>query len=200
MTVPLIILAVCAVLVGFIGTPALPWFKSYLTGRPVEAGLGKLFSAETMGVMLLGTLFVFSGIYLGWRLYRHSPASDPLQTRWPNPWRALSNRLCIDELYDVSVIPFARWIATVARRADSTFFAAVSSVVAAAAVGLGWLSRLADRFLIDAGFDRSCDGLSRAARAGRAAHRGTAQGYLRALAISFTLILLLLAWGCKGGS
>ena len=33
MTVPLIILAGFAILLGFVGTPAWPWFDGYLTGE-----------------------------------------------------------------------------------------------------------------------------------------------------------------------
>jgi NADH-quinone oxidoreductase subunit L len=32
MTMPLVILAIFAVVLGFFGTPAWPWFQNYLTG------------------------------------------------------------------------------------------------------------------------------------------------------------------------
>ena len=35
MTVPLVILAVFAILLGFVGTPAWPWFDGFLNGEPV---------------------------------------------------------------------------------------------------------------------------------------------------------------------
>src|SRR5258708_10497267 len=42
MTIPLVILAVFAVLLGFIGTPAWPWFPDYLTGHATSIEFSKL--------------------------------------------------------------------------------------------------------------------------------------------------------------
>ncbi len=43
MTVPLVILAVCAVLLGFAGTPACPWLQARLSGTALHSGMEHLF-------------------------------------------------------------------------------------------------------------------------------------------------------------
>ena len=42
MTAPLMILAVCAIALGFIGTPAWPWFQDFLEGHHAEFIFAKL--------------------------------------------------------------------------------------------------------------------------------------------------------------
>ena len=149
--------------------------------------------------MLLSTVAVAGGAWLSWRVYRRATVADPLETRWPRPFAALRDRLYFDELYERSVIPFTRWIGKIVHRAEQTFFTALGAVAALTAVSMGWLSRLVDRFVIDAGFDQSCKGLQHGAELGRRTQHGNPQGYLRTIAVSFTIILLLLAWGCRGG-
>ena len=48
MTVPLVILAAFAMILGFFGTPAWPWFQNYLTGEHAASGLGELFSPDIL--------------------------------------------------------------------------------------------------------------------------------------------------------
>ncbi len=73
MALPLMVLAVCSVLLGFIGTPAWPWFQAFLAERPdvgvwsVERG-----SVEREGIAALSTLS-----------RSHAPALDPLTLHAP---------------------------------------------------------------------------------------------------------------------
>ena len=69
MTVPLVILAVFAILLGFVGTPAWPWFDGFLNGEPAGFNFGKLTESGTLGLMLASAVIVFAGLGLGWWLY-----------------------------------------------------------------------------------------------------------------------------------
>ncbi len=69
MTVPLIVLAVCAILLGIIGTPWWPWFHDYLGGHPAPGELAAGTKSGLVLVMLLSVIIVTAGIGLAWWLY-----------------------------------------------------------------------------------------------------------------------------------
>src|SRR6185295_3269901 len=65
MTWPLIVLAVFALGLGFIGTPAWPWMQTFLGDHHGEVG----FTADIIKLMLVSSAIVLAGIGLGWWLY-----------------------------------------------------------------------------------------------------------------------------------
>ena len=81
MIIPLLVLAAFSVLLGFIGTPAWPWFQSFLSGESGElATLASSLEPDVLGLMLLSSAVVFAGLGLGWWLYGRKPvrnADDP---------------------------------------------------------------------------------------------------------------------------
>src|SRR5213595_3621079 len=64
MTVPLVILAAFSILLGFIGTPAWPWFQSYLGAAHEEAAWSGLLT-----LMLISAVVVFAGLGVGGLIY-----------------------------------------------------------------------------------------------------------------------------------
>ncbi len=74
MTWPLIILAFFAVVLGFVGTPAWPWFQSYLGGEELTVNFARLTEGGVLSLMLASAVIVFAGIGLGWWLYGRNPA------------------------------------------------------------------------------------------------------------------------------
>src|SRR5437762_4279462 len=76
MTVPLVILAVCAVLLSVIATPIWPWFHSYLMGHSAHV---ESISDDVLKTMLLSTCIVAAGIGLAWRLYASQPAGNVMR-------------------------------------------------------------------------------------------------------------------------
>src|SRR5581483_3981608 len=79
MTWPLVILAACSILLGFIGTPAWPWFQKFL-GHEAEGG----FTPDVISLMAVSSVIVFLGIGIGYWLYGRKPAEkadapDPLE-------------------------------------------------------------------------------------------------------------------------
>jgi NADH-quinone oxidoreductase subunit L len=198
MTVPLVILAVCAVLIGFLGTPAWPWLHHYLTGEEAHGGASALFKPEFLLLASLSTLIVGSGIAAGWYLYRRHAVRDPLESRIPGLFSGLRARLWIDEIYEASVLRFTRFVAASAGRLENAFFASISGATTYLALGFGWLSRLFDQLFIDPGFDRTCRALSESADSGSKLQNGQIQNYLRTIALTLAILVLVLAWGCKG--
>jgi NADH-quinone oxidoreductase subunit L len=200
MTMPLVILAVCVVLIGFFATPAWPWLERYMTGEVNEAGISRLFRAEFLGMAVLSTLVVGVGIGTGWFLYsRITGERDVLEQRFPELYNALSNRYWIDEAYEATIIRLNRSIALSAARAENLVFSTVGWVAGLVAVGFGWVSRVFDQFIIDLGFDNACRGLQTGADHARTVQHGRVQNYIQSIAVTVVvLVLVLLMWGCKG--
>ncbi len=201
MTVPLVLLAVGAVFLGFIGTPSWPWFERYLEA---EGGGHGGFSMEFVALMLLSSAIVIGAIFLGWKTYIKAAsepgvAVDPLAQKAPEVFTALRERLYVDELYDASFVRATNVISTGAAKTESGIFALVGQVAGLIILAFGWLSRVFDQFVIDFGFDQSCRGLQEGANLGGRAQDGNIQTYVRSLAVSLTILVLLLLWGCKGG-
>jgi NADH-quinone oxidoreductase subunit L len=198
MTLPLVVLAVCAMLLGVLGTPAWPWFHSYLTGHHVEFNFSKLFSPEFLFMALLSTVVVFAGLALGWKLYNGKPGEmDPLERFQPGLYPFLQNRLYFDELYAMS---FGRWMQGLGRASEwveRTVLASLVSGVQLLAVGVSWLGRFFERFVIDGGFDKTCAALGKGAEEGSKLQDGQVQNYLRTIGVAFAVLILFLAWGCR---
>jgi NADH-quinone oxidoreductase subunit L len=194
MTLPLTILAICSVLLGFIATPAWPWLHTYLTGEPAHS----VPVAQFLLLALLSTLIVGAGIGGGWYLYRNIGSEDPLNARIPGLFAALRSRFWIDEAYEASALRFVRWLSFSFGRVESAFFASISAAAGLVVLGFGWLSRLFDNFVIDFGFDAGCRALSEGATAGKRIQNGRIQTYLRTIALAVVVLVLVLAWGCKG--
>lgn len=199
MTVPLVILAVFSILLGIFGTPAWPWLHQYLTGDHTHAGgIGALFKPAFLLLAFLSTLIVGSGIAAGWYLYSKASSTDPLSVRVPALYGNLRSRLWIDEIYQATIVRFVQFLSIAIARLESVFFASVSRGAAMIALGWGWCSRLFDNLLIDPTFDRTCGSLVDSAQNSSRIQSGRIQTYLRGIAITAVVLILLLAWGCKG--
>ena len=119
MTIPLALLAFFAIALGVIGTPIWPWFRSFLLDtHAVWGGLASFKEPGLLALMLTSSAIVIFGIGLAWVLYgNNSPRAeepDVLEKAMPPVWRALRDRLYVDELYGATVIAFYHWWARVA--------------------------------------------------------------------------------------
>jgi len=198
MTGPLVILAVCAVLVGLLGTPAWPWFESFVHGHEVKVEADAW--SKALPMMLISIVVAGLGIAAGWGYYGRKPIetakADPLQGLLPDVYPALEKRLYIDELYEGTVIAWQRSLAKACDWLESWIWQGAIFVVSMISAGIGWASRLADDYLINLGFMLSCDKLKESGEKVELAHRVDIQAVLRALGLAVTVIVLLLSWGC----
>ena len=194
MTMPLMILAGCTVLLGFIWTPLLPWFRDFLTTGEHEA-----FSfGQWMGVALASTAIVATGVFLGWRTYgKLDSANDPLEARMPGLHNVLQNKFYFDEIYRDTVIAFYKFAGHAMAVIEDVLWRATVQTSSVILLAVAWLDRLIDEFAVNGGFD----GVTRAVRkSGTTAARsqtGQIQTYLRVIAVGVAVLVLLLAWGCK---
>ena len=214
MTVPLLILAFFSVVLGFLHTPAWPWFASFLRGRDVSLSLGTLdamsvsnlaldFSrfaeAGLLPLMFLSSLIVVGGLGLGWWFYGRRPivrATDPdaLERIAPRIFRALQHRLYVDELYDATVIRLVRWTAYLSDWLDRRLWNGAVQAVRSLVTGLGWMDASLDKYAVNAGFDEGCRGVSGSGRLFSRLQNGRVQNYLRAIAAALVVLAALLLW------
>ncbi len=202
MTVPLVVLAAFAVLLGFFGTPAWPWFHGYLSGHAAEVHFGNLFRGETLLIMFLSTVVVVLGIGAGWRLYgmappRNAAAPDPLERSLPGAFAVLRDKFYVDEFYEASVLSLSRWWAKASDAMDRFLWNGAVQAVSLLVVGLGWLNRLIDEYLINLGFDKGCRGFRQGGGFLTRLQTGQVQVYLRTIGVALVLLVVLLAWGCR---
>ena len=198
MTLPLVVLAIFAVGLGFLGTPAWPWLPSRLAGAELIADPLKLLAERGLG--LASVVLVGVGLGLGWWLYgryprRHAVSPDPLAAATPTLWRALAAGLGFDEFYRITVVRLTGLLAALANGLDHRIWdGVVRGLVAFGEFG-GIVGRQMDEDGLNAGFDGASDHLRRAGRRYARAQTGDARGYLRIVAVGCVLLVLLLVWG-----
>jgi NADH-quinone oxidoreductase subunit L len=202
MTLPLVILAVFAVGLGFVGTPAWPWFQAYVEGHPLDFSIATLFRGETLSTMLLSTVVVGLGIGLGWLLYglqppRSAEALDPLERAQPGLFRILRDKFYMDELYEMTVIRLNAWWARTCDWLDRFIWNGAVQLVSYLVLGLAWLDRFIDEYVVNLGFDEGCQGLRRGGGLFARLQSGQVQFYLRAIGVALAVLVLLLTWGCR---
>ena len=202
MTVPLVILAAFAILLGFVGTPAWPWFDGFLNGEPAGFNFGKLTEGRTLGLMLASAVIVFAGLGLGWWFYgkrQRQTAEEPdaLQIAQPAVFRLLENKYFVDEIYDATVIRFNAWAARFCDFLDRWIWGGVVLLVTWVTLGLSRLYRFTDEFVVDLGFDTGCETLREGGGKISKWHGGRVQTYLRVIGVALVVLILFLIWGRK---
>jgi NADH-quinone oxidoreductase subunit L len=194
MTIPLVLLAVCVLVIGFFGTPAWPWLQTYLGAEHSTEG------GSAVPLMILSTVIVAAGIGLGWWLYGRRPitsaeAPDAFERINPEVFGWLRDKFKVDELYEATVIAFNAGWARFCDLLDRWVWGGAVQLVSYGFIGFAWLSRLVDEYVVNLGFDRGCDGIQRGGSNFSRLQNGRAQHYLRALAVAIAVLVLVLAWG-----
>ncbi|MDR2512265.1 MAG: hypothetical protein LBD01_00415 [Puniceicoccales bacterium] len=197
MTLPLAALAVCAVLLGFLGTPAWPWLPEVLQGGVAAFVPGKLFDGA--GLMALSTALVALGMGASWAIYGRGKIAraDPLALRFPRLWRALENRLYFDEIYDATFVRLSKGLAVFADAFDRCVLDGLVRATAQLGKILGLINKDVDETLLNAGFDAGSESLRGAGQRYSEEQTGEAHSYLHNLTIGFAVfaigVLLLLS-------
>jgi len=128
MTVPLVILAVPALVIGVMVEPINHWLSGLLSVHWLEHWLPVLEGGpgprgEPAGanypVMLLGTALALAGIALAWWMYLRRPSAATVAQRdFPVLYQLSLNRFHFDELYDFFIVQPLRGFARFCRIFD----------------------------------------------------------------------------------
>jgi NADH-quinone oxidoreductase subunit L len=137
MTLPLIILAVLAVVAGFVQTPFNGWFGEWLTGKAAAEHEG------TAIVMILSTLVGLLGIGLGYLIYIKNRISREIISG-PAPWlhRLVERKYYVDELYGAIIVKPLKGIGYVLNLFDEFI---VDGIVRLSASAVGGVGRIGSR-------------------------------------------------------
>jgi NADH-quinone oxidoreductase subunit L len=198
MTIPLVVLAVFAILLGFVGTPAWPWFQTFLGAHESEVG----FTSDVISLMVLSSVIVFVGLGLGWWLYGRKPITtagekDVLEKARPDIYSLLQNKYWIDELYEATVIRFNAWWAKVCDFLDTWVWNGAVQLVSYLVLGLSWVNRFIDEYVVNLGFDEGCHRVTLGGKVMSRLQDGQVQNYLRIIGVALTVLVLVLIWGCR---
>jgi NADH-quinone oxidoreductase subunit L len=202
MIIPLVVLAACSVFLGFMGTPAWPWFQGFLTGESVTGQAGKLFEPEVLHLMVISSVVVLAGLGLGWWFYGRKPlpgagSPDALERLQPEIFALLRNKYFVDELYEASGIRFNAWWAHVCDWLDYWVWNGAVQLISLLALGLAWLNHLLDVYVVNSGFDEGCRRLVKGGALMSRLQCGRVQRYLRLIGVALIVLVLVLIWGCR---
>ena len=199
MTVPLVILAVCAILLGFIGTPTFPWLQSMLSGQPVPI---HFIPESGRGLMMLSIVLVALGLGAGWALYGRKlqlratdTAPDPLAAALPRLHAFLAARMMFDELYAATFGRLSTAFAALSDGMDRLVWDGLVNLVARFGQFAGLVNREADEDGLNAGFDAASEKIRSAGQTYSNAQTGETHGYLRVIALGFVVLVLLVMLG-----
>ena len=197
MTVPLVLLAVCAIALGFLGTPAFPWLQARLLGETEVHGHSLL---EGGGLMVLSIVLVAIGLGAGWAIYWRTPrvkdtSPDPLASTAPGAIAFLGTRMKFDELYAATLGRLNTFLAAFADFLDRWVWGGAINFLALLGEFSGTVNREADEGGLNAGFDATSEKLRQTGQAYSHAQTGEAHGYLRTVAIGFVVLVLLVMLG-----
>jgi NADH-quinone oxidoreductase subunit L len=198
MTVPLVLLAVGAVFLGFLGTPACPWLQARLSGTELHGSMGRLLEGGSL--MFLSILLVGAGLGLGWWFYgrklrQTAAAADPLAVKFPGVMAALADRLGFDEFYAATFGRLNQFAAAFAQGLDRWVIGGLVNFLGQLGVFTGTVNRQVDEDGLNGGFDRVSAGLSGTGRRYSRAQTGEAHGYLLVLAVAFVALAFVLVLG-----
>ena len=190
MTIPLIVLAICAILFSVVLTPAWPWLESYLTGHETHFAPHLLIQP----MIIVSLALVGAGVSAGIWIYRRAGETDPLQRAQPALFRFLENKMWIDEIYDRTVIALSAILARLSDWMDRNVWDGVVRGVGAIGQFFGRITSGADERVINAGVDESTVGAQGFGRLMSRWHSGQIQTYLGAVALGMLALVLLYAW------
>jgi NADH-quinone oxidoreductase subunit L len=200
MTLPLIVLAIFAIGIGWVGIPehfpvlggVIPnWFHDYVGGTLIEHPHALDFNPVPL---LVSVGVALGGLFFGWLVYRRVPAGtpDPIQ-RWLGPiYSVLKNKYYFDELYHFLFVRPAYWFAETFtyRWIDRGLIDGFLHAVGRTALQVGsFLRNAIDLPIVNGLADRFSEGVKWLGRTFRVVQTGRVQEYL-IIGLIFTGLLL----------
>jgi NADH-quinone oxidoreductase subunit L len=201
MTVPLAILAVCAVLLSVLGTPAWPWLEGYLEGHVPAWDFSRLTEGSTLTIMLLSVVVVTVGVGAAWMFYGGralTRESDPLERLQPTFFSILANKFYVDEFYRATVLRLASALGWLSHQMDRLLWGGVVEAVSILTIGISWMNRFIDEHVVNFGFDEGCENVRRSSGFLSRLQGGQIQRYLGVIGVALVALLMaLMFWGSR---
>jgi NADH-quinone oxidoreductase subunit L len=199
MAMPLVILAAFAIFLGVIGTPAWPWFDSFLNGQPTTFNVRGFLEGGILPVMLISSIIVLIGLGLGWWFYGHNPiatveAPDALERLQPQLFSLLRHKFYVDEFYQATFIRWNGWLAHGSNWFDRWIWNGAVWAVSYLVLGLSWVARAGDTHVVNLCFDEGCNRVTAGGKFLARLQNGRTQSYLGMVGVAFAVLVVLLIW------
>ncbi|HUV96825.1 MAG TPA: NADH-quinone oxidoreductase subunit L [Acidobacteriaceae bacterium] len=200
MTIPLTILAAFAMLLGFVGTPAWPWFQSFLEDQRVAFHLAAFSAPGLLPVMLSSSLIVLLGLALGWWFYGRKPiaradAPDAFGRLQPQAFSVLGHAFYVDAFYAATLVRLNTAWSRVCDWLDRWVWNGAVQTVSHLVLAFAWIDNLVDTKVVNAGFDEGCETVSRGGQILSLLQGGRVQSYLRMIGVALIALAGFLLWG-----
>ena len=196
--VPLYVLAAGAVLLSLIGTPFWPWFEKWLHGETARFHAGALGEHGAIGLLILSLGIVIIGVGASWMVYRNvssnSDAPDPLAGKLGPLWNFLERAMGFDALYEKAIIGPLAFFAGAVDALERMVFVPMMGVGEAIIKMFGRITGATDEKGLNDGFNSMCSGLQNSADSASRSQVGRPQGYLRAIGLGMSVLLVLYFW------
>jgi NADH-quinone oxidoreductase subunit L len=202
MTVPLVFLSAFALLLGFLGTPAWPWFQSFLEDTHATLGFGAFFTGGIIPVMISSSIIVLLGLMIGWWFYGRKPidnpdAPDSVGRLAPPIFSALGNALYFDAIYGATFVRLTAFLSRFSDWLDRWVWNGAVQTVTYTVFGFAHLDNFLDTHVVNSGFDEGCETVSRSGKILSLIQAGRIQGYLKIVAGALIVLTVLLLWKAK---
>jgi len=198
MIIPLVVLATGVVLLSLIGTPLWPWFEKWMSGEHAGFNASALGNPEMLKLIGLSLAIVIAGVGGSWAVYRNpagdSIAPDPLEKKLGGLWKFLGQGMRFDGLYEKAVIGPLAFMAGGIDALDRMILMPLMGSAEALIKKFGRWTGGVDESGLNRGFNRLCEGLQNQADLTSHSQSGRPQGYLRAIGLGMTVLLVLYFW------
>ena len=200
MTVPLVILAAFAMLLGFIGTPAWPWFQSFLDGKQATFSFAAFYGFGVLQVMLTSSSLVFVGLGLGWWFYGRRPietaeSPDAIGELQPQAFFFLGHAFFVDAHYGATLVRLNTWWAKLCDWLGRWVWNGAVQTVSYLVLVVAWLDNFFDASVVNSGFDEGCEGVSRSGQILSLLQGGQVQSYMAVIGCALIALVTFLLWG-----
>ena len=162
MTVPLIILALGAIVAGYVGIPAAlggsnaieHFLEPSFVAHAGEGGHGDellhISRPAELGLMAFSILVAGVGMFIAYRNYFKQPEiAEQWAQRFAGPHKTLTNKYYVDELYDRTVVRGTMSSARGLWGVDSVVVDGAVNGAGWATLALSWISHVLDKYVVD---------------------------------------------------
>jgi NADH-quinone oxidoreductase subunit L len=108
----------------------------------------------------------------------------------------LRNKFYVDEFYAATFVRCNVRLSQVSDWFDRWIWNGAVWAVSHLVLGLSWLARSADTYVVNPGFDEGCHTVTAGGKLLARLQNGRTQNYLRLVGVAFAVLVALLIWSC----
>jgi NADH-quinone oxidoreductase subunit L len=122
---------------------------------------------------------------------------DALERLEPDIFSLLKNKFFVDEFYQSTVIRLNSLAARGSDWLDRVLWDGLVTLISWLVIGLAWVDRALDEFVVNLGFDKGCGSVRGSGALFSRIQNGQVQSYLKILGLAVAILALIFIWGCR---